>query len=253
MHRRPTPPAPTKKSNDLKPAISPGIGIIRSFVSKENIHAMNHRFTVIAFVAALLPGCASVYYDTLEAVGIPKRDLLVSRIERARDSQEDAKQQFQSALEQFSATVGFDGGDLEALYKRLNREYELSESRAEQVHDRIDEVESVAGALFREWQDELEQISNASLRQQSRSQLEDTRSQYSGLMSAMRRAESRIEPVLVTFRDQVLFLKHNLNARAIASLGTQLTAIESDVSRLIQDMENAIREATDFINQMQAG
>ena len=34
----------------------------------------------------------------------------------------------------------------------------------------------------------------------------------------MRLAESRIEPVLKSFRDQVLFLKHNLNAKAIASL-----------------------------------
>ena len=207
------------------------------------------------FLLSLLVGgltaCSTVYYDTLEAVGIPKRDVLVNRIERARDSQETAKQQFQSALEQFSATVEFEGGDLEELYNRLNKEYERSETRAKQVNERIDEVESVARALFKEWEAELEQITSTSLRNQSRSQMDDTKASYNGLMAAMRRAESRIDPVLTTFRDQVLFLKHNLNARAIASLGSELSSIETGVDQLIKDMEKAIAEATAFIDQMQ--
>jgi len=207
--------------------------------------------TLLLILIGGLTACSTVYYDTLEAVGIPKRDVLVNRIERARDSQETAKQQFQSALEQFSATVEFEGGDLEDLYNRLNKEYERSETRAKQVNERIDEVESVARALFTEWESELEQISSASLRNQSRSQMDDTKASYNGLMAAMRRAESRIDPVLTTFRDQVLFLKHNLNARAIASLGSELSSIETGVDQLIKDMEKAIAEATAFINQMQ--
>jgi len=208
-------------------------------------------YALLPLLLGGLSACSTVYYDTLEAVGIPKRDVLVNRIERARDSQETAKQQFQSALEQFSATVEFEGGDLEELYNRLNKEYERSETRAKQVNERIDEVESVARALFKEWEAEMEQISSASLRNQSRSQMDDTKASYNGLMAAMRRAESRIDPVLTTFRDQVLFLKHNLNARAIASLGSELSSIETGVDQLIKDMEKAIAEATAFIDQMQ--
>jgi len=57
--------------------------------------------------------------------------------------------------------------------------------------------------------------------------------------------------VLTTFRDYVLYLKHNLNAQAIASLEGELGGIESDVSSLIRDMEASISEARSFIQSMQ--
>jgi hypothetical protein len=67
----------------------------------------------------------------------------------------------------------------------------------------------------------------------------------------MKRAERKIDPVLNAFRDQVLYLKHNLNAQAIASLQSELVSIESDVARLIQEMDASIREANSFIASMQ--
>jgi hypothetical protein len=66
----------------------------------------------------------------------------------------------------------------------------------------------------------------------------------------MRAAEQKMQPVLVAFNDQVLFLKHNLNAQAIASLQTTAAGIETDVNRLIEDMEKSIAEANSFIEEM---
>ena len=71
---------------------------------------------------------------------------------------------------------------------------------------------SVAEALFAEWQKELEDYSSDRLRRKSEDQLRTTRQRYEQLIGAMRRAESKIEPVLRPLRDQVLFIKHNLNA-----------------------------------------
>lgn len=200
----------------------------------------------------MLSGCAKTYYNAMESVGIHKRDILVSRIEKAQDSQEAARDQFTSALEQFKATVNFDGGDVEKHYNRLNREYENSVMRAEAVSERISDVSSVAEALFEEWELELDEISNTRLRSQSRQQLQETRQRYSSLIASMRAAESRIEPVLTTFNDHVLFLKHNLNARAIASLSSDLREVEADVSALLRDMQKAIDEASRFIGNMES-
>ena len=83
-----------------------------------------------------LVACSTVYYETMEQFGVHKRDILVDRVEEARDSQEAAKQQFSSALEQFTTLLNFDGGDLQAAYESLNGEFEESESRAEAVSDR---------------------------------------------------------------------------------------------------------------------
>ena len=127
-----------------------------------------------------------------------------------------------------------------------------SEDQAEDVRDRVDAVEDVAEALFREWDAELDQYNSASLRQSSEKQLKQTQNHYYKLIGAMKKAESKIDPVLNPLRDQVLFLKHNLNARAIASLQTELSRIETDVTRLIRDMEIAMDEADSFIQTLKA-
>jgi septation ring formation regulator EzrA len=189
----------------------------------------------------------------MEKVGVHKREILVDRVEEARDTQEETKEQFKSALEAFSSLTGFEGGDLEDKYTELSNVLEDSEDKADELHKRIEAIEDVSTALFREWEAELDEYSSANLRRSSARQLEDTRTHYKQLIGAMRKAESKIEPVLQPLRDQVLYLKHNLNARAIASLQHDLQDIRTDVSSLIRDLEDAVAEANRFIASMEQG
>jgi hypothetical protein len=200
--------------------------------------------------APLLAGCATAYYRALETVGVEKRDILVDRVEEARDSQTDAKEQFTSALDRYRSVVNVEGGDLEEIYDRLAAEFEQSEARAEAVGERVAAVESVANDLFAEWEDEIAEYSDANLRRQSQRLLTETRADYGRLIAAMQRADSAMEPVLTLFRDQVLYLRHNLNARAIGSLETELADIERATARLIQEMERSIAEASRFIDAL---
>jgi ElaB/YqjD/DUF883 family membrane-anchored ribosome-binding protein len=206
-------------------------------------------FTLL-LAAALLAGCSSAYYETMETFGFEKRDLLVDRVEDARDAQDDASEQFTDALDQFRATVNFDGGDLEKTYDRLNAEYERSVKEADEVRQRIDDVESVAEDLFKEWEGEIQDYSSAQLKSESQAMLSDTQGRYRDLMAAMRRAEASMDPVLESFQDQVLYLKHNLNARAIGALKGELASIERDTEHLVQQMQQSIAEADAFIASM---
>ena len=61
---------------------------------------------------------------------------------------------------------------------------------------------------------------------------------------------AQVSAVLAAFGDQVLFLKHNLNARAIASLDSTLGELEDEIAVLIGDMEASIAEANAFIDEM---
>lgn len=209
------------------------------------------RLPVLILLVLSLGGCQKVYYETMEKVGVHKRDILVDRVEAARDSQAEAKEEFASALERFASVVNFDGGELQVAYERLNASYEDCEDQAATVADRIDKVEDVAGALFVEWENELSMYSNARMRDQSASQLRDTKREYAKMVAAMRKAEKTMYPVLDVLRDQVLFLKHNLNARAIASIKTELATVKRDVAALVKQMESSITEANQFISQMQ--
>jgi hypothetical protein len=198
-----------------------------------------------------LGSCSTAYYSAMEQIGVHKRDILVDRVEEARDSQEEAKVQFSSALEQFSTLLNFDGGDLQQTYETLEAEFEDSESRAGEVSDRIRAVESVSADLFSEWEEELGLYTNQELRRSSENSLRETRVRYQQLISAMHAAETKMDPVINAFRDQVLFLKHNLNSRAIASLRSELVTIEGDISQLIIDMEASIAESNRFLTEME--
>lgn len=208
---------------------------------------LSRLFVVFALLCA---GCSSAYYGAMEKIGFAKREILVDRVADTQKAQSAAKEQFSSALEHFIAVTKADVGDLQRKYDELNRDLARSETRAKEVRDRIAAVEDVAGALFDEWKHELKQYSNPTLRAESERQLDATRRRYDDLVRLMRRAADRMDPVLNTFRDQVLFLKHNLNARAIASLGTTNRELESDISRLIDDMEASIRECQTFIQSL---
>ena len=210
------------------------------------------RFLTLALLGLTLAACQSAYYGTMERFGVHKRDILVDRVEEAQEAQEEGQEQFESALEQFRSVRDFDGGELQEVYNRLNAEFESSEEAAQRIRDRIASVEDVAGDLFDEWSDELELYSSDSLRRDSEEQLRVTRQRYERLMTAMHRVEASLEPVLDTLRDNVLYLRHNLNSRAIASLQGELDTIGTDVDQLIRDMQEAIRESREFIEGMRS-
>jgi hypothetical protein len=204
----------------------------------------------LAGLALVFAGCSGVYYNTMEKLGIPKREILVDRVEEARGAQQAAKEQFASALHEFLAVTKVPASELQATYERVKGEFDDCEKRAKEVRSRIDAIQSVADALFAEWSEELGQYANPTLRDQSARQLEMTKRRYAALRRVMDQAASRMDPVLVTFRDQVLFLKHNLNAQAIASLDGTTRTLQGDINRLVADMERSIREADAFIASM---
>ena len=207
-------------------------------------------FVEIASLAAFAVGCQGVYYKTMETFGKHKRDILVSRVGSARDAEEEAKQQFQTAFEKFSSVVKVPSSDLQSKYNQLKTELDRSEAKAKEVSSRIKDVEKVAKDLFAEWKSELDQYTNKDLRRASEQSLKETQARYHQLMDAMKQAEAKIDPVLSAFRDQVLFLKHNLNAQAVASLQGELVSIESNVAALIREMDASIAEANTFIDSM---
>ena len=209
------------------------------------------RSLAVFAAALLLAGCQSAYYAAAEKVGYAKREILVDRVESARDAQQDAREEITDALTEFRKVVDFDGGELEKRYKALDAQLKDSERAADAVHDRIAAVEDVAGALFKEWQGELEQYSSAALRAKSEEQLRQTKARYREMIGAMKRAEDRLEPALMPLRDQVLFLKHNLNAQAVAGLKGEVVRVDAEVSRLVKELDAAIAEADRFIAELE--
>ncbi len=195
--------------------------------------------------------CDTAYINAMDKMGYAKRDILSSRVKSARDAQAEAKKDIQSALDQFGQVVAYQGGDVEATYQKLKSELQSSEDSAETVRNRIEAVENVADSLFAEWKAELGQYSNADLRRKSESKLSQTKNRYNDMLGAMKRAEQRIDPVLRPLRDHVLYLKHNLNARALAAMKGELLKVDAQVDQLVREMNRSIAEADKFIQTME--
>lgn len=216
---------------------------------------MLRKILVPVGIVVLLGGCASAiqdkYFDMWDVVGVEKREILVDRVETAQETQQEAQEEFVSALEEFSTLINFNGGELEEVYNNLNDRYESSKDAADDVSKRIDKVQSVAESLFREWEEELTLISNAKLKRDSQLKLKSTQRKYETLLRSMRKAEASMDPVLTSLRDNVLYLKHNLNAKAVGALQGEFSSIKRDVRMLVEEMNSAISQSDEFIKSIQ--
>tara|TARA_Y100000034_G_C6906387_1_gene420777 strand:- start:1690 stop:2346 length:657 start_codon:yes stop_codon:yes gene_type:complete len=201
-------------------------------------------------VAMALSGCQSAYYSAMESVGVHKRDILVDRVEETKEAQQESQEEFQSALDRLTTLINFDGGELQDAYNQLNDDYESSLAAANDVTNNINKVEDVAEALFDEWADELEQYKSASLKRESSKKLNATKRQFDQLLRSMRSAESKMEPVLSSLHDNVLYLKHNLNAQAVTAIKGEFTNLKRDIKVLMDDMNKSIEDSNKFIEQM---
>jgi hypothetical protein len=203
---------------------------------------------VVGVVAPLLlVGCTSSYYKAMKTLGKEKRDILVSRVRDSKKDQQQAKEQIKTTMESFQALTGFQGGALEKNYKKLNGDYEKAADAAQKLHNRIDSIDQVSNDLFKEWQREIDGMENKKLRAQSGGMLRQSRLNEAGYIKSMRQTEARMTPVITAFRDQVTFLKHNLNARAIGSLKGTSARISTDVNVLMVSLDASIAQADSLI------
>lgn len=203
------------------------------------------------FLLFLFSGCASsVYYAGMEKAGIHKRDIMVDRVESVQESQKEAQKEFESALEQFGTLVTIKDTNLKKAYERFSDEYEDAKDAASDLSKKIESLEDVSIALFQEWEEELTLYKNQKLKAQSKKKLRDTKSKYSKMLKVMKKSEKSMEPILATFHDNVLILKHSLNAQAIGALEGEFGSLKKEVKSLILQMNTSIKASDNFIKEI---
>lgn len=212
-----------------------------------SLNFLNVNVLRLMFTCLLIAGCSSTYYAAWEALGKEKRDLLKNNIEKARQDQTVVQENFKDALTRLKELTGFESGDLDEMYNSLKQDYEACTNRAEILRNRIRSVNEVAQDLFVEWQNEISQIGNAVMKRDSEKKLQTTQKRYADLYKAMQRAEKQMDPVLAKLNDNVLYLKHNLNAQAVGALDREVQTIDREIQQLIKDMEVSIMKSDEFL------
>lgn len=213
---------------------------------------LTNTFTVIALLSLVLTtGCRTIYNSTMENVfGYEKRELLKKSVVSLQSEQKDAQKEFKDAMTRLKELYTFNGGELENFYNKLKDSYESCDSESKAVHSRIENMENIADSMFNEWEKEIQQYSSPNLAASSREQLRTTKDRYAQLSRTVRAAESAMKPVLAQIKDNVLFLKHNLNAAAIGSLKNEAANIQSQIEQLLSRMNASIAESDSFIRSL---
>lgn len=206
----------------------------------------------------ILAGCETIALDPagmpghiLQAVHASSgRNALLQEVEKTRTAQQQAKEQLQSTLHTFSLVLDASDDDLKTSYQRLNDEFAKSESTATLVHSRVDEVEDAAKVFFDKWESRLGGYADADEPIADRHRLDEARQRYAELIEATKRAAQKIDPVVAFFRDQILFIKYNLNPQAIVHLKDDLAVVKTNIATVVGELDAAIAEADAFIRTM---
>ncbi len=208
-------------------------------------------FVFMSAVSLSLAGCQTMqtaYDKTKEMLGIEKRDIMISEVKDARNSLEEVRVQFQSAMDKFKTVLSNKVGKLEEKYKTLKSENEKTEKKAGDIQKSSDSVIRVAESMFAEWEAELNQYHSENLRSSSELKMQEAKGQYNKFINAMTLTNETAGPVLAAFSDLVLFSRHNLDSETSESLTIELdTAAEKAVS-LFQEIDAAIGEADSLVN-----
>lgn len=203
------------------------------------------------FLVVLLSACSSMYYGAWEKLGVEKKDILKRRVVSARDAQEDSRSEFKDALTRLKEAYPLKETELSKVYDKLKSSYDSAESSSEVLRKRIDDMHTVATDLFDEWKEEADQIQTENLKAQSLRQRTDAIDKYKSMKLGLLSSYDKTRPVLAKLKDYVLFLKHNLNAQAVGSLGNESANIQEEIERLISRMQESIKETDSFISTLE--
>jgi hypothetical protein len=202
-------------------------------------------------LACLLGGCSTMYYAAMSQLGWERRDILVHRIEVARDSLRATGRALDAAWRTFHAAAAADA-DAAVVPAHLQTAYAHTDASARDAQQHVAAVESAGRALFEAWREDVAGTEDAALRTRDAELYERARARYDSTLAAMRQALAGIPPVLDLLRDQAAFLQRDQGPAARGALRAALAAAVADAGRLQQDIGRAIIEANASVQQLAA-
>lgn len=211
------------------------------------------RSVFAVMVLGCLAACQSAYFGASENFGFYAQDVLADRVEASKEAQRQAKDSFQAAADYLPAIIHYAGGDLKEIYLETYRHYSLAKSDAKLVRERVQDVENVAEDLFQEWVDKIKGYSDLSLQASNQRRLYKTRRLFASTMEAMQRSTRRIDPVMESYKENVINLRNNLNVQGVTNVRFEFEAIERDMHDLIDDMQRSITSSEEFVKNMREG
>ncbi|MCK6460067.1 MAG: DUF2959 domain-containing protein [Planctomycetes bacterium] len=191
------------------------------------------RAVAAALVLAGLPACSMVNDLIKGKTGPADVDDLVAAVENVHKELDASKGAMLAAVQELQTVTAPDfSGDAVKAYEKLVDTVENSEDQADELRNRIEKMQAEAVPVFDQWTKDLEAYSNPEMRQRSQARLSAARERYDAVVAAVEPVLVEYEAINQSFRDHVLFLKHDMNPAALATIQDDVRRIAKDAASL---------------------
>ncbi|MEC9282962.1 MAG: DUF2959 family protein [Bdellovibrionota bacterium] len=197
-----------------------------------------------------LCSCTTVYYKSWELLGREKRDLLSSNIESLKGEQEDAKEEFSDVLERMRSEYIGEKQSLAETYSDFKSDYDDIKDEVDDVTSRLNRIDGLAKALFKEWLLEANEFDSREYRRKSLAKRGETMRSFNKYMKSTRALEAGMNQSLKSLQDEVVFLKHNLNSQIVSQFNVKLATLEKDMEKIIGKIEKSIEGTDSYIKEI---
>lgn len=191
------------------------------------------RAAVAALLLASLPACSFVNNLIKGKSGPADVDDLVAAVENVQKELDASKGSMLAAVQGLQAITAPDfQGDAVKAHKELVEVVENSEDQADELRGAIEDMQAASVPVFDQWTKDLEAYSNPEMRQRSQARLSAARERYDAVLAAVEPLLVEYEAVNQTLRDHVLFLKHDMNPAALATIQDDVRSVAKDAASL---------------------
>lgn len=173
--------------------------------------AINLTLLLLTAFLAAGNGCAQPYARSYEPFWRNRLHTLTRSATLAKEAQQAALEEFAAAQPKMDAFIA--SPETEDPYRDSRRVIARCESGATKSADRVKNVKDNAETIFDEWSRESSQYADPSLRKQSRRELDDVKARTDRLIATLESAEESMQPVLISLKDDALYLKHRRGMR----------------------------------------
>lgn len=218
-----------------------------------NMRPMLRSALVVAPLALVLGSCQSSGYSSFLHFGQKggPKEALLEATQESHEEQLETHEHFISTLNLFNRLTRFDSDSLEGLFEDFSDAVEDCEDEVRDWQSRTLNLRMHGDKLFAEWSAQLEAFSRTDLREKSATMLQDARARHARLIVSMETTFQKMEPVMMSLRDYVLFFEHNLNPRAINTLSDTYDGFVDEVLELTNFMEGTRVETEAYIESLE--
>jgi hypothetical protein len=207
------------------------------------------RAQAAVLVLLALPACTFVSNLISGGGGPANVNDLVERVERVSAELDASKATMLAAIQKLQAVTAPEfQGDAVLAHKELENTLDDSDDQAKALRKSIDKMRAAAEPVFEQWTKDLEAYSNPEMRARSQQRLAAARERYDSVVAAVEPVLVEYETVNQTLHDHLLFLSHDMNPAAVATIQDDVRSVAKQAAGLDGSFQTAKAAARAYVD-----